>query len=295
MRRVVGSVLRCRPVLLSRSATSAGAAERRPGLRARLRGERGPQRREPGAVRARGDTRPRRRCRFSDPAIERASALRQSAGSGAGTHGYVSTNRAPPLRARASRLPRRHAPRRSRCRAGTARPRSCCARPRRHTRSRSHRLAAPQTGAAAGANSHAAPHPRRRAIRCCAFRTARDRRHRRHRQHRSLDHRTPTLLRRRTAARRMRSRSSACAPARSCVCPRRDHRRLRHQSGAHAERRASSFVTVSPELLARPTGAPRGDRDLARQLHGLRQDAGARPAGFDGKVTGRSMSRATPR
>jgi hypothetical protein len=94
-------------------------------------------------------------------------------------------------------------------------------------------------------------------------------------------------LRRRTAGGRI-----AFAPARrrtgAFLClPASRPRRLRHQSGATPERTASSFVTVSPKLIATSDWTRHEVTAIAaRQLHGLRQDAGARPAGFDGKVTG---------
>ena len=131
----------------------------------------------------------------------------------------------------------------------------------------------------------------RRAIRCVRIPDGTagggDRRHREH--HAISTAASATLLRRRTAARRMRSRRSACVPARSCVLPAiESHRRLRHQSGAHAGRTPSSFVTVSPELLARSdwlrhevTATLRGSYTAYDKTPEL-----DRPA-FDGKVTGR--------
>ena len=84
------------------------------------------------------------------------------------------------------------------------------------------------------------------------------------------------------AHRRGGRRVRAARPARRRVpglARRRSDRRLRHQSGAHAER-ARLVVRHGLARTAREVrlAAPRGDRDLARQLHGLRPDAGARPA-----------------
>ena len=123
---------------------------------------------------------------------------------------------------------RGHQPDRDRCRA-RPRPARRRARPRRR-RNRRLRPAKPERRRDAGA----AP---RRAIRWCAFPTARRRRHRRHGEHHAADDRDP---RRCCAAappsRRTRSRRSAGMRRVPGAARDRGDRRLRHQSGAHAER-----------------------------------------------------------
>ena len=109
----------------------------------------------------------------------------------------------------------------------------------------------------------------------------RDGRHRRHREQHAADHRLDHAAapahrgggRRVRAARPAHRRVPRAAVARS-------DRRLRHQSGARARRQG----LVVRDRLARTDralrlDAPRGDGGAARQLHRLRQDAGARPAG----------------
>ena len=130
----------------------------------------------------------------------------------------------------------------------------------------------PSAGAcAAAAAQSAGAHSRRHAGRRC----------RRHRQHRADDDRaSATLLRRRTAAEEDAFAQLGLRAGAFIVSPaRRSDRRLRHQSGAHAGRARRRRSSPSrPNCSRSRTGSATRSPRAARQLHGLRPDAGARPA-----------------
>ena len=144
-------------------------------------------------------------------------------------------------------------------------------------RAEARRRAAPAAGAAA---QSAGAHSRRHA----------DRRHRRHRQHHAADDAPPR-------------RCCAGAPRRGgCVRAARPARRrvpglpAVEVTGGYDTNpartpggRASSFVTVSPELLAQfRLAAPRGDRDAcAAATRPTARRPSSTGRAFDGKVTGR--------
>ena len=165
-----------------------------------------------------------------------------------------------------------------------ARPRRCCARPcparrcarphRRRNRDRARPSPRPRP-------RRRPPRPRR-AIRWCAFPTARPAGGVAGTVNTT---RLTTAIRGAAAPPHRRRRGRVCAARRACryvpgAARDRDDRRLRHQSGAHAERtRVRVRHRLAGTARALRLAAPRGDRGPARQLYGLRQDARARPAG----------------